>query len=50
MKFIIKRGALALPALALATPAFAALPAGLADITQPGSVIVFPKFINARSQ
>jgi hypothetical protein len=47
MKFITKSALLALPALALATQAYAALPAGLADTTQPGSVIVFPKFINA---
>jgi len=47
MRFIIKSALLALPALALATQAYAALPAGLADTTQPGSVIVFPKFINA---
>jgi hypothetical protein len=46
MKFTLKSALLALPALALATQAHAALPAGLADITQPGSVIIFPKFIN----
>ena len=47
MKFTLKRALLAIPMLALASQAYAALPAGLADTTQPGSVIVFPKFINA---
>jgi len=47
MKFIIKCAMLALPALALATTAFAqARPIGLSDSQEPGSVIVFPKFIN----
>jgi hypothetical protein len=49
MKFIIKSALLALPALALATTAFAVdlpRPIGLADSQEPGSVIVFPKFIN----
>src|ERR1700746_1240731 len=50
MRFIIKSALLALPALALATQACAATPArdpGLSDSQEPGSVIVFPKFINA---
>ena len=39
---------LLLPALALAAPAFAQVrPATLSDATEPGSVIVFPKFINS---
>src|SRR6516165_1817866 len=50
MKFKIKGARLAgvlLPALALAAPAFAQVrPATLSDATEPGSVIVFPKFIN----
>jgi hypothetical protein len=48
MRFIIKSALLALPALALATQAFAqARPVGLSDSQEPGSVIIFPKFINA---
>jgi len=50
MRFIIKSALLALPALALATQAFAATPVrdpGLSDSQEPGSVIIFPKFINA---
>ena len=47
MKFIIKGAVLLTPMLALATPAFAYNPPNLlADTSQPGSVIVFPKFIN----
>jgi hypothetical protein len=46
MKFVLKCAALLTPVLALATPAFAYPPNLLADTTQPGSVIVFPKFIN----
>jgi len=47
MKFVIKCALLALPALALATTAFAqSRPVGLSDSQEPGSVIVFPKFIN----
>ena len=44
---------LLIPALALAVPAFAPMPASaqtrdvrLSDSQQPGSVIIFPKFIN----
>jgi hypothetical protein len=40
-----RRGLSALvPAIALAAPAFAQEPAGLADPSQPGSVLVWPKF------
>ena len=46
MKFIIKCALLLMPALALTTPALAFGPALLADSEQPGSVIVYPKFIN----
>ena len=50
MKFKIKGARLAgvlVPALALAAPAFAQVrDATLSDATEPGSVIVFPKFIN----
>jgi hypothetical protein len=46
MKFMIKGAVLLAPVFALATPAFAYPPNLLADTTQPGSVIVFPKFIN----
>jgi hypothetical protein len=51
MKFKIKGARLAallMPALALAAPAFAQVrDPTLGDATEPGSVIVFPKFINA---
>src|SRR5262249_27837963 len=51
MKFKIKGARLAgllVPALALAAPAFAQVrDATLSDATEPGSVIVFAKFINA---
>src|ERR1700736_2389600 len=47
MKFMIKWGLLLIPALALAAPAFAYPPQNLSDSQQPGSVIVFPKFINS---
>src|ERR1700730_11726880 len=43
---MIKCALLIMSAFVLATPAFALAPTNLADITQPGSVIVFPKFIN----
>jgi hypothetical protein len=50
MKFKIKGARLAMllvPALALAAPAFAQVrDPTLGDATEPGSVIVFPKFIN----
>ena len=50
MKFKTKGARLAgllVPALALAAPAFAQVrDAKLSDATEPGSVIVFPKFIN----
>jgi len=45
MKFMNKWGLALLPALAVATPALALNPPGLSDSQQPGSVIVFPKFI-----
>ena len=46
MKFMIKWGLLLIPALALAMPASAQVrPATLSDSEEPGSVIVFPKFI-----
>jgi hypothetical protein len=51
MKFKIKGARLAgllVPALALAVPAFAQVrDPTLSDATEPGSVIVFPKFINS---
>ena len=50
MKFKVKGARLAgllVPALALAVPAFAQVrDPTLGDATEPGSVIVFPKFIN----
>src|SRR5215472_12350347 len=53
MKFKTRGARLAgllVPALALAAPAFAQVrPATLNDATEPGSVIVFPKFINGSS-
>jgi hypothetical protein len=48
MKFKIKGAWLAMlvPALALAAPAFAQVrPVGLSDSQEPGSLIVFPKFV-----
>src|ERR1700732_3154076 len=46
MKFMIKWGLLLIPALALAMPASAQVrPATLSDSEEPGSVIVFPKFV-----
>jgi len=49
MKFTIngaRLAALLIPALALAAPAFAQVrPTTLSDSQEPGSVIVFPKFI-----
>ena len=53
MKLMVKGARLAgllVPALALAAPAFAQVrDPTLSDATEPGSVIVFPKFINAGS-
>jgi hypothetical protein len=55
MKFKLKWGLLLIPAFALAIPAFAPTPAlaqrdvRLADSQEPGSVIVFPKFIGGRT-
>jgi hypothetical protein len=46
MKFIRKWGLALVPGLALATPSLALGPPNQADISQPGSVIIFPKFIN----
>jgi hypothetical protein len=48
MKFIIKCALLLMPAFALATPAFAICRDAqcLYDSQEPGSVIVFPKFVN----
>jgi hypothetical protein len=48
MKFMNKWGLALLPALAVATPALALDPPGLSDSQQPGSVIVFPKFVAAQ--
>jgi hypothetical protein len=47
MKFMIKWGTLLIPAFALAAPAFALAPPGLSDSQQPGSVIIYPKFVNS---
>src|ERR1700730_14740187 len=44
MKFLTKWALALLPGLALATPGLALLPAGQADLSQPGSVLVFPNF------
>src|SRR5438445_8148020 len=56
MKFKLKWGLLLIPAFALAIPAFAPTPASaqtrdvrLSDSQEPGSVLVFPKFIGGRS-
>jgi hypothetical protein len=46
MKFAAKCFFLMMPALTLAAPAFAFPPAGLSDSEQPGSIIVYPKFVN----
>jgi hypothetical protein len=45
MKFMNKWGLALLPALAVATPALALNPPQLSDSEQPGSVIIFPKFV-----
>ena len=43
----VRLAGLLVPALALAAPAFAQVRSPtLSDATEPGSVIVFPKFIN----
>src|SRR5690349_6511317 len=48
MKFMIKCALVLIPALVVAMPAFAQVrDTRLSDSQQPGSVIVFPKFINA---
>jgi hypothetical protein len=46
MNLITKCALLPISALALMTPAFAINPPDLADSEQPGSVIIYPKFIN----
>jgi len=46
MKFLNKWALALLPGLALAMPAMALPPAGQADLMQPGSVLIFPKFLN----
>src|SRR6516165_2080564 len=47
MKPIAKWALLLIPVFALAMPASAFPPAGLSDSGQPGSVIVYPKFVNS---
>jgi hypothetical protein len=48
MKFMIKWGLALIPALALATQAFAqTAPRVLSDSQEPGSLIVYPKFVNS---
>jgi hypothetical protein len=46
MNFITKWALALVPGLALATPALALAPPDQADLSQPGSVIIFPKFLN----
>jgi len=46
MSFMSKWALALVPGLALATPALALAPVNQADLAQPGSVIIFPKFIN----
>jgi hypothetical protein len=46
MKLMTKWALALVPGLALATPALALAPDNQADLAQPGSVIIFPKFIN----
>lgn len=48
MKFMIKGAVLLAPVLALATPVLASPPPTLNDSEQPGSVIIYPKFIAAQ--
>jgi hypothetical protein len=48
MKFLVKWGLALIPALALAAPAFAQVrDVRLSDSEEPGSVIIYPKFINS---
>jgi len=46
MSFMNKWALALVPGLALAMPALALAPVNQADLAQPGSVIIFPKFIN----
>jgi len=46
MNFMTRWALALVPGLALATPALALAPVNQADLAQPGSVIIFPKFIN----
>jgi len=46
MNFMTKWALALVPGLALATPALALNPPDQADLSQPGSVIIFPKFLN----
>jgi hypothetical protein len=46
MKFLGKCALVLVPGFALATPALALAPVNQADLAQPGSVIIFPKFVN----
>src|SRR5438270_4889353 len=46
MRFKVRWALALLPVLALGTPALAQVPSTLADPNEPGSVIVFPKFVN----
>src|SRR5438477_11893575 len=46
MRFKMRWALALLPVLALATPAIAQVPPTLADPNEPGSVLVFPKFVN----
>src|SRR5437763_13765281 len=46
MRFKVRWALALLPVLALATPAIAQVPSTLADPNEPGSVLVFPKFVN----
>jgi hypothetical protein len=47
MNFMTKWALVLVPGLALATPALALAPVDQADLSQPGSVIIFPKFISS---
>ena len=46
MKLITKCVLLLMPTLVLVTPAFALPPTALSDSGQPGSIIIYPKFVN----